>query len=350
MRSIRVLVIDASAFMRKMITEFLESNPEITVVGTARNGEQGIYQIKELDPDVVTLDVTMPEMNGLETLEKIMEQYPLPVVMIAHQSPDEVNLKDKAIQRGAMSFIPKPSGPISLDIHKIKNQIITQVIHAYENRSRILSTFSREILSNSMKDSNDQSLFVIGASTGGPRALQKILTQLPEKFTVPILIVQHMPKGFTEPLANRLNTLSAIHVKEAEDQESILENHAYIAPGGSHLEVKTTNGQLTMHLVEEPKSSIYRPSIDFLLKSLAKIHSLQKIIFILTGMGRDGSEGIKVMKQSNNKTIVFAESEATSIVYGMPKVAAKTGYVDEVIPLYEVPERMINLEKQMRRE
>src|SRR5699024_8836797 len=269
MEPVRVLVIEDSAFKRKMIVEILESDPRITVLGTARNGKEGFKKITQLSPDVVTLDVEMPIMDGMTTLEKIMQTNPLPVVMLASRTAKESSIMIQAISKGAVDFITKPSGSISLDIHEIREAIVEQVIIA-SKANLATHNLPKSIPTPHMdRKKYEDTIVAIGASTGGPRALQKILAGLPSNFPAPILIVQHMPANFTKSLAERLNSLSAISIKEATDGEKINQGVAYIAPGGFHMKVKHTNGSLFIQLTKVPENSIYRPSIDVLLDSVA---------------------------------------------------------------------------------
>lgn len=349
MEPVRVLVIEDSAFMRKMIVEILESDPRITVLGTARNGKEGFKKITQLSPDVVTLDVEMPIMDGMTTLEKIMQTNPLPVVMLASRTAKESSIMIQAISKGAVDFITKPSGSISLDIHEIREEIVEKVIIA-SKANLATHNLPKSIPTPHMdRKKYEDTIVAIGASTGGPRALQKILADLPSNFPAPILIVQHMPANFTKSLAERLNSLSAISIKEATDGEKINQGVAYIAPGGFHMKVKHTNGSLFIQLTKVPENSIYRPSIDVLLDSVACLSHVNKLAIILTGMGRDGAKGIKNIKDKDSEAIILAESKESSIVYGMPKAARNTGYVSEIVHLHEISDRIISIVNRTRK-
>lgn len=343
MDPIRVLIIDDSAFMRKMITEILESDQRIEVVGIAKNGKEGLRKINELSPDVVTLDVEMPVMDGMTTLETIMIESPLPVVMLASKSPKGSQDIIQAISKSAVDFILKPSGPISLDIHHIKEKIIEKVIIASQAKLQKPITMSHETNDHPYSPEHRETIFVIGSSTGGPRALQRILTELPSNFPAPILIVQHMPTGFTRPLANRLNSLSAIQIKEATDGEKLKKGVAYIAPGDFHMRVQHMNNSFSIKLTKNPDNIIYRPAVDVLFQSIATLKKVNKIAIILTGMGKDGTEGIKKIKDKDSHAIVIAESEESAIIYGMPKAAISSGYVDQIIHLHKIAPLMQQL-------
>ncbi|WP_188454370.1 protein-glutamate methylesterase/protein-glutamine glutaminase [Virgibacillus oceani] len=351
MNPIRVLVIDDSAFMRKMIQDILSSDKRLEIVGTARNGEDGIKKIHELSPDVVTLDVEMPKMDGITALQKIMETNPLPVVMLSSVTIEGARKTVQAISNGAVDFISKPSGPISLDITTIKQEIISKVIAASQaklpKKKQEQPHYAKgnlEAVSYSRKHA--KSIVTIGTSTGGPRALQRVLTDLPGDFMPPIVIVQHMPAGFTKSLADRLNTLTGIHIKEAVHGEIIQQNTAYIAPGNYHMRIHRFGTALVIDLTQDAAYNGHRPAVDVLFKSVAQLNNINKIAVLLTGMGSDGSEGIKKLKEEDPNAYVIAESEETSVVYGMPKAALKTNCVNQVIHLHQVGETITHLIKK----
>lgn len=352
MRKIQVLVVDDSAFMRKLITDFLTENSRIEVISTARNGEDGIKKIKELKPDVVTMDVEMPILNGLEALKKIMEDQPVPIIMLSSTTKEGAENTLTAIQYGAIDFIAKPSGAISLDLHKIKDELISKVISASKIRKDQLSHLAAsrtvfhdtnsdiksELYSNrlnesisisAVKESNTKKLICIGTSTGGPRALQKVLSKLPASIDAGLLIVQHMPPGFTKSLANRLNSVCGITVKEAEDGEEVKKGVAYIAPGGFHLMVRQLNNSLYIHLDKTELRNGHRPSVDVLFESVSNVKQYLKVAVIMTGMGSDGTQGLITLKKFGKVTAI-AESQETSIVFGMPKAAIATKLIDEI--------------------
>lgn len=342
---ITAIVIDDSAFMRKMITEMLESDPRITVVATARSGVDGIEKINKYRPDVVTLDVEMPIKDGIETLEEIMSTNPLPVVMLSSQTTAGASMTMRAIQLGAIDFIAKPSGSISLNIDEIQDELIQKVLTAARARIEkkdIAAHGEDEMPSSPKKKSFQQphakSIVAIGTSTGGPKALLNVLQVIPDGFPAPIVIVQHMPPGFTKSLADRLDHSSAIHIKEAEHGEILQDAHAYIAPGDYHMEIKRVGTALAINLTKEAKINGHRPSVDVLFKSLSNINNMNKVAVVLTGMGTDGSAGIKELKKTDSKTIVIAEDKETSVVYGMPKAAVLTNCVDHVAKLPQIGE------------
>ncbi|MFD1037967.1 chemotaxis response regulator protein-glutamate methylesterase [Virgibacillus byunsanensis] len=347
MNPIQTIVVDDSAFMRKMISDILSSDNRINVIATARNGEDGIKKIKELQPDVVTLDVEMPIMDGITALQKIMETNPTSVVMFSSVTSEGTAKTIQAISYGAVDFISKPSGSITLNLTNIKEEIIAKVITASEvTLSKVVA--AQPLLTSSVHTATismpyDKTIVAIGTSTGGPRALQRVLTELPKDFRAPILIVQHMPAGFTKSLAERLNSLAKINVKEATHGEIIQDHTAYIAPGNYHMRTRKVGTTLAIELTEDSLRNGHRPSIDELFESLSIVQKVNKIAVILTGMGTDGSEGIKKLKASESKTIVIAESEQSSVVYGMPKAAVRTNYVNHIVHLHQVGETITNL-------
>lgn len=364
MEKINVLVVDDSAFMRKLISQFLDDCPQIHVIGTARNGEDAVKKAKTLKPDVVTLDIEMPVMNGLDALEIIMKECPVPVIMLSSTTQRGAENTLAAMQAGAVDFIAKPSGSISIDLHRIKEELIQKVISASQanilplggnsevsGKSFIPSDlkYSKIELNKDVEQRGPKSpkrsgpaqkIICIGTSTGGPRALQQVLTGLPKNIGAPILIVQHMPPGFTKSLAERLNALCRITVKEAEDGEVLRKGTAYIAPGGYHLKANLIGTNLVAVLDQSSPRNGHRPSVDVMFESLAMLSNYPKIAVIMTGMGSDGSRGLVDMKQSGN-VVAIAESQGTSIVYGMPRAAIATSLVDEVRDLGTITEAIL---------
>ncbi|QDP40195.1 protein-glutamate methylesterase/protein-glutamine glutaminase [Radiobacillus deserti] len=355
METIKVLVVDDSAFMRKMISNILNADSRINVVGIAPNGQEALAKIHLLKPDVITLDVEMPIMDGISTLKKIMTDFPIPVVMLSSLTSKGADKTLQAISLGAVDFIQKPSGSISLDIQKIEQEIQSKVFAAAsanvnpvipkENPKRVEITIRPHPIGTHHKV-----IVGIGTSTGGPRALQRVLTQLPKDFPAPIVVVQHMPPGFTKSLADRLNTLSDIQVKEAQNGERLENGVAYIAPGGFHLRVRKIGSTLAAHLAQDEPRSGHRPSVDTLFESLAEQNTYKIISVIMTGMGADGSNGLKLIKQKHPSSISIAESAKTSVVYGMPQAAFKTNLVDYVEDVDAISPSLVQLiEKVMRR-
>ena len=356
----KVLIVEDSAFMRKLITDLLTEDPNFNVVGYARNGKDAIEKIKALKPDVVTLDIEMPIMDGLEALKIIMNECPLPVIMLSSSTQYGTENTVLAMQYGAFDFIAKPSGSISLDLYRVKAELkekITAASHVKRSRLQIHAIRPVKKLSESVKYSNiesvekkyivpkslnndDQKIVAIGTSTGGPRALQAVLTNLPKTIEAPIIIVQHMPAGFTKSLANRLNTISAITVKEAEDDEILHKGTAYIAPGGYHFKVVKSGKHLMGKMNTDEAVNGHRPSVDVLLESISTIEDYSVICVIMTGMGNDGSKGLKALKRKR-PTIAIAESEESSIVFGMPRAAIATNLVDDIENVEDIAQAIV---------
>ncbi|MEW9667654.1 chemotaxis response regulator protein-glutamate methylesterase [Ammoniphilus sp. 3BR4] len=351
MKKIRVLVVDDSAFMRKVISDILSQDPKIEVVDKARNGLEGIEKVKQLSPDVVTMDVEMPAMNGLEALDYLMKHHPVPVIMLSSLTQEGASATIKALELGAVDFIPKPSGSISLDIHKVEDQIVAKVkaaAGANLNRHLFLSSSPVKQTGYKIKALSSQNelpkLILIGTSTGGPKALQIVLASLPSNLPAAILIVQHMPSGFTKSLSQRLNSICDIQVMEAEDGMVINRGSAYIAPGDYHMELKRkSSGSLVIRLNQtEPKSG-HRPSVDMLFESVAQLDYPDTYAVVMTGMGSDGTKGIKALKTTRGCKEVIAEDESTCVVFGMPKAAIASGNVDTVLPLPKIGDYLAKL-------
>lgn len=358
LKNIKVLIIDDSAFMRKLITDFLSEDSRIEVIGTARNGEEGLKKIEQYKPDVVTLDIEMPVMNGLDCLKQIMQRFPVPVIMLSSTTKVNADNTILAMRYGAFDFIAKPSGPISLDLVKIKQELIEKIKAANAANIKELASTSinnKKSVKKQIEYSNIEleskqriimqkdhipSIICIGTSTGGPMALQKVVEKLPKEINAIILIVQHMPAKFTKSLANRLNQLSEISVKEAEDGEKLKKGVAYIAPGGYHLSVDHKNHGLTALITETPPVNGHRPSVDVLFESISQVIGYSKVAVIMTGMGSDGAKGVQLLKIDASVKVI-AESEETAIVYGMPKAAISTKLVDEVKPINKIAETIL---------
>jgi two-component system chemotaxis response regulator CheB len=329
----RVLVVDDSAFMRKIITDILSSDPELNVVGTAFDGVDAMRKVATLHPDVMTLDVAMPRMDGLATLKHIMDQNPLPIIMVSSTTREGTETTLKALEYGAMDYVTKPSGEISLNMGEVKNELITKIKNA--RNAKIIKHEQMIYKPIQHKQEFKSKVILMGASTGGPQALEGILTKLPED-TPPILIVQHMPAGFTKSFAERLEQLCKFEVKEAEEGDNIVARRALLAPGGYHM---TVGQDERVHLNTGPALHGVRPAVDPMMEAAAKIYQSKTIGVILTGMGRDGALGMKAVKNCGGTTI--AQDEATSTIFGMPKAAIEEGCVDETLPISEIPQEIV---------
>jgi two-component system chemotaxis response regulator CheB len=359
----KLLIVDDSAFMRKLISDFFSENQHIEVVGTARNGKDALLKMKSLKPDVVTMDVEMPEMNGIEALKFIMAEYPVPIVMLSSTTKSGTENTMLAMEYGAVDFVAKPSGTISLDLHIVKNELVEKIIQAAKvpvkkiRNTEVKRIPEKTVISEqkspaSIVINNDKlpqkawlaarkKMVLIGTSTGGPRALQEVLTKLPKHINSPILIVQHMPAGFTKSLANRLDQLSDIHVKEAEHGEILVDGTAYIAPGGYHLGINKAGKSFSIELNNQlPPRVGHRPSVDVLFESVSQFTDVDKIAVIMTGMGSDGSKGLIQLKE-NGVVKAIGESADTCIVYGMPKAAFETGLIDEVADVDDIAKKIM---------
>lgn len=370
MSKIRVLVTDDSAFMRKVISDILSTDSDIEVIDRARNGLDCIEKCQKLQPDVLTLDIEMPVMNGLQALEKLMSDHPVPTVMISSLTREGADATIRALELGAFDFVTKPSGPISLDIHKVADRLIervkaaaasnmrgkrvpmaekttearpvTQTMLRFEPRPPLRSAAPPVSVHLSQQVRAGTKLVVLGTSTGGPKALQTVLTALPADFPAPIAIVQHMPAGFTKSLAQRLNSLSDIRVTEVQDGEILEPGTAYIAPGGYHFEVCSNQGRLQARLNQQEPRAGHRPSVDVLFESVSRLTNVDKWAIIMTGMGNDGTKGLQRMKEQGTVTSII-EAESTCVVYGMPRSAIQAGLADNVAPLDKIPELLCKL-------
>ncbi|OGW05388.1 MAG: chemotaxis response regulator protein-glutamate methylesterase [Nitrospinae bacterium RIFCSPLOWO2_01_FULL_39_10] len=347
---IKVLIVDDSAFMRKALSSMLESDSEIKVIGTARDGMEGIEKIPQLKPDIVTLDIEMPRMNGLEALRIIMEKMPLPVLMVSSLTEDGAKATLDALSLGAIDFIPKDLHDLSLNIVKIRDHLIEKIKtiarkkHKFKPPSEIEKKVVTPIIPRVSwtQSTRKANIVAIGTSTGGPKALQEVLPLLPKDFPIGGVIVQHMPPAFIGPFAQRLNQLSQVEVKEATAGDIIKPGLFLIAPGGYHMHViRRKPTEVGIELTKEPADSLHRPSVDEMMLSVAKVFPGNSIGVILTGMGQDGLEGIRAIKAVNGRTI--AEAESTCIVYGMPRAIVDNGLADKITPLPQVAGEILNM-------
>ena len=340
---IRTLIVDDSAFMRKLLSDLFTGEKDFVVVDTARNGKEAVEKTKLLRPDLVTLDVEMPIMDGLEALRLIMQETPTPVMMVSSLTKAGADATMRALDLGAVDFIAKTNGPIS-SIQDIRQEILAKAREAVRVNVRHLArpqaapTLPRTVLPFGGAQGTDK-IIAIGTSTGGPRALQEIITRLPKNLPCGVLIVQHMPPGFTRSLAERLNSLSDVQVKEAEPNEPIRPGWVYIAPGDHHMRVERNGAQKILRLTQDPLIGGHRPAVDPMFDSVAQAYGKQTVAVLLTGMGHDGAQGMKKIKESQGFTI--AEDQSTSVVFGMPKSAIELGVVDRVVPLQAVAAEII---------
>jgi two-component system chemotaxis response regulator CheB len=341
---IRVLIVDDSAFSRQSIKGMLESDDAIEVVGIASNGLEAMAKVVKLKPDIITLDFEMPEMDGFSFLRWVMKERPLPVIMISSFADSKTVFK--ALELGAADFVAKPTQRASSELLRIRDDLLEKVRGARDLRlDRLTAPVSSAADALECPDAADGAgqlgVVAVGASTGGPAALQSILTRLPEGFPAAMLISQHMPRGFTEQFAERLNRLSRIRVREAADGMPIERGTALICPGGRHLTVVADDRGWTVALRRPSPEDKYTPSVDVMLSSVAEQFGPSALAVILTGMGSDGKSGIVEIKGRGGYTI--AESEETAVVFGMPQEAIKTGSVDAVLSLDLIPREIVLL-------
>jgi two-component system chemotaxis response regulator CheB len=361
-RKIRVLVVDDSAFMRKAISMMIGDDPQIEVAGTAVNGEEGLQKVHELSPDLVTMDIEMPRMDGLTALRKIMEEKPTPVMMVSSLTSEGAQATLDALELGAVDFIPKQLSYVSLDIVKIKKDLIEKVKYISNRKHLLMASFrnrragqiNRAKTTARRQEAPAQPaappptprrkmnlrIVAVGTSTGGPPALQAVIPNLPKGFSVPVLVVQHMPPTFTKSLANRLNGLSPLQVKEAENGERAEKGIVYIAPGDKHMTLARKGVENLIRLSDEPAGVPYKPSVDIMMDSVADHFVGTTMGVIMTGMGHDGVEALKKIKKAGG--VVIAQNEETCVVYGMPRAAVEAHITDRISPIDRIASDIVS--------
>lgn len=358
-RTVTVIVVDDSAFMRKSLSMMLESDPQIKVVATARDGREGIEKIRKYKPDLATMDIEMPGMDGLTALGIIMKEMPLPVLMISSLTTDGAKATLDAMSLGAVDFIPKELSYVSLDIIRIKEELISKVKHIALSRSltfrlqRIRAANSGDAsvqaaLSSRPKAAprisakrRDLRAVVLGISTGGPNALMQCIPKLPADFPLGMAVVQHMPPRFTQSMAERINSVSQLTVKEAENGEPLEPGKVLIAPGGQHMMFDHSGNTVVVRITAEPAHSLYKPCADIMMLSAVEVIRGPLLGLIMTGMGKDGLEGLKAIKK--NGGVVVAQDEDSCVVYGMPKAAVDEGIADYVVSLDNIPSTLVQI-------
>lgn len=364
-KQIKVLVVDDSAFMRKALSMMLESDPGIKVIGTARDGEEGIEKVRTLKPDLVTMDIEMPRMDGLAALRVIMKTCPLPVMMISSLTTDGASATLDALEMGAVDFIPKQLSYVSLDIVKIREELLAKIkdiarrknvlmacarranfARLSDTRTKSSSTRpSRTVVSPSLpikalrKRKHLVGLIAIGSSTGGPPALQNIIPRLPRNLPVAIVIAQHMPATFTTSLAERLNRLSELSVKEAADGDRIEPGTVLLAPGGRQMTIKRSSQGAHIVIGDQPADTLYKPCVDVMMNSVVDAYGGSTMGVILTGMGSNGVVGLKNVKAKNG--VIIAQNEETCVVYGMPRAVVEAGVADHIVPIEIVADEIM---------
>ena len=346
MNKIKVLIVDDSALVRKMLTEIIDSQKDMQAIGAAPDPLVAREMIRNLNPDVLTLDVEMPKMDGLDFLERLMRLRPIPVVMVSTLTERGSEITLRALELGAIDFVSKPKLDIASGLKDYAREITDKIRIASKARIRqrlpasiapslsadaVLPAFTNRVAST-------EKLIIIGASTGGTEAIKDVLVQFPPDCPG-ILITQHMPEGFTKSFAARLDSLCKVSVKEAEHNERILPGHAYLAPGHSHLLLKRSGANYMTELSQGEPVNRHRPSVDVLFRSAANFAGKNAVGVILTGMGKDGAAGMLEMKNAGAYNI--SQDEATCVVFGMPKEAIAVGGVDEIVPLQDVARRVL---------
>jgi two-component system, chemotaxis family, protein-glutamate methylesterase/glutaminase len=343
-RRTRVLIADDSFFMRELLSEIVQSAPSLELCATAQHGIEALEKIHQSKPDVVILDVEMPLLNGIEVLKRIMEDSPRPVIMVSSHTQQGADTTLEALSLGAFDYLPKPGAGNSPDPRKFGDELISKIEAAAQ--SAVYKTGRGiECLTPAMGRIDDRprpapEIIAIGTSTGGPRALQEILPELPRDLPVPMIVVQHMPVGFTGPLAKRLNLISDIKVKEAEHGQTIEPGIVYVAPAGRQTTVKgSTSHEAVIVLSDHFLGALHKPSVDLMMLSVAALFGPRSCGIILTGMGCDGLQGMSAIHRAGGLTI--GQDETTCTVYGMPRACAEKGILQKVLPLGEIPKEML---------
>lgn len=335
---IKVLVVDDSALMRALLSEIIQSDPELMLVGAAADAYAAKDLVNQYQPDVITLDVEMPRVDGLTFLDRLMKARPTPVVMVSSLTEEGADVTLRALEIGAVDFIAKPKIDIKQGLETYRQEIIEKIKLAAGAKIKKRQVDVQRPSGQKLNFRTSEKLFAIGASTGGTEAIKDVLLQMP--LDAPgIVITQHMPAGFTKTFSERLDKLCGISVKEAEDGERILPGHAYIAPGDRHLKVVRSGADYRIKLDDGPRVTGHKPSVDVLMSSVAEAAGSNVIAAILTGMGKDGALGMLHVQQHGGFTI--AQDEQSCVVFGMPKEAIKAGAVQQVCSLQDIPQAML---------
>lgn len=344
---IRVLIVDDSAFMRNVLGRMLGADPEIQIVGTARDGVDALEKADRLNPDVVTMDVEMPRMDGIEALKRLMEKNPVPVVMVSSMTTEGARATLEALDIGAVDFIPKNLSDLCVDIVKIRGVLVEKVkligrgSAAWRRRRHVPASTPPPPAPTVYRMDRRIGIVVIGASTGGPKALQEVIPLLPPDLPVPVLVAQHMPPAFTGPFAERLNQLSRLKVKEAEEGEPLRPGVVLVAPGRGHMTVfRRTVVDPVVSISGNRGDLIYRPSVDLLMTTVAENYPGRGLGIILTGMGNDGEKGMRAIRAGGGRTV--AQNEESCVVYGMSRAVVEAGLADKIVPLREVAGEILN--------
>lgn len=338
MSKIKVFIVEDSILMRKIISDIIVSDTSLEVVGVAQSAKEAFEKIPLLKPDIITLDINLPDLDGLKVLQKLLDTSPMRVIMLSALTQKNAEITMKALELGALDFIPKPSGEISLNLVDFKKEIIEKIKTVYN--IDLKKSFSKNQITVDSKTAIEK-IVIIGASTGGPKAILELMNGLPANLNASFLIIQHMPKGFVRSFAERISWHSCIKTKEAEDGDLILKGTAYVAPAGYHMIVEklANDAGYRVRLDETPLVNYVRPSVDVTMISTADAFNGKIVGVILTGMGKDGLEGCRAVKKKGGYTIT--QDEASCVVYGMPKAVVNEGLSDIALPLSEISQKII---------
>ncbi len=346
---VRVLVVDDSGFFRRRITEILNSDPQLEVIGSAVDGAEAVEKAAALRPDVITMDIEMPVMDGITAVRKIMAARPIPILMFSSLTTDGAKATLDALDAGAVDFLPKRFEDLSKDHDEAKRLLCMRVrTVGLSRRAKPLLAPARPAaepapaprprptpgVAAPRPSTGHIKLVAIGTSTGGPVALQVVLSQLPANFPIPIVLIQHMPASFTPAFAQRLNQTCALQIKEASDGDVLAPGHAYLAPGGMQMLVQRRGADAMLRVVESEPGQTYKPCVDITFSSIAEVYPGNTLAVVLTGMGADGREGARRLKQGGSA--IWAQDEASCVVYGMPGAVAEAGLAEKILPLLDI--------------
>lgn len=348
MTRVRVLIVDDSGFFRRRLTEIFAADPGIEVVGSASNGQEAIDLVARLRPDVITMDIEMPIMDGITAVRHIMASQPTPILMFSSLSTEGAQATFEALEAGAADYLPKRLEDIATDRNQAIHELTSRVrllamrgVRAAAQRPAIPSpTAPPQTPTRSHSAAGRFRIVAIGASTGGPVALQQVLMSLPKNFPVPIVLVQHMPATFTGPFAQRLNQMCQIGVKEAGDGDVLTAGNAFLAPGGKQMLIESRGGQVVVRIRDSEAGQNYRPCVDVTFRSVAREYPGKALAVVLTGMGADGREGARTLKQGGS--VVWAQDEKSCVVYGMPAAVVEARLADQVLPLTAIGSGIVN--------
>ena len=342
--AIKVLIVDDSLFFRKRLTEIINSDPRLEVVATAANGQEALTELRRHKPDVITMDFEMPVMDGITAVRKIMDLHPTPILMLSTWTTQGAKSTLDALEAGAVDFLPKRFEDLSSNQRDAQQKICERIHHLATGFHAKQQTVRPTTASSSASQAETKDvihLVVIGTSTGGPVALQKVLTQLPANFPHPLLLVQHMPATFTPSFAERLNSQCQIRVKQAEHGETLVAGTAYLAPGGQQMLLKGRKSRPYLEIEDGQSNQTYKPCIDLTLESVAKVCPAETLAIILTGMGADGRDGCRSLRQQG--ATIWAQDQQSSTIYGMPMAVAKAGLADKILSVNDIGRQLADM-------